>query len=181
MEVDLVLIVLFAGAFAMGYVRGGVRQLIALGAWLVAFVVAAFLRSPVGDWIAGQAPQFSREHVEMLAYLLVFVVLFGVALVVIEVGGRTVHLTERVIVDRFVGGLLALGLAVLAVGSVVIILDTYYAMTPSRQAAELDIVRSLSDGLGRSAIINSLNTSLVPGLIALFGPLLPADVRAVYA
>jgi membrane protein required for colicin V production len=182
-EVDLALLAFLAGAFALGYVRGGVRQLIALGAWLVAFVVAAFLRAPVADWIGAQAPQFSRDHVDMLAYLLLFLVLFGVALLVIEVGGKTLHLTERVIVDRFVGGLLALGVAVLTIGSLIVILDTYYRVGsgPGTAAAELGIVTDVANALDRSAIVRSLGGSLVPGLIALLGPLLPADVRAVYA
>ena len=182
MEADLALLVLFAGAFALGYVRGGVRQLIALGAWLVSFVVAAFLRAPVADWIAGQAPHFTRDHVDMLAYLLVFIVLFGLALAVVEVGGKTIHLTERVIVDRIVGGTLALGVAVLTVGAVMIILDTYYGQVPlAAPGTELGLIGDFSAALDRSAIARSLNGSLVPGLVALLGPLLPGDVRAVYA
>ena len=181
MEFDLALIALFVGAFVLGYVRGGIRQLIALGAWLVAFVVAAYLRGPVGDWIAGQAPQFARDHVEMLGFLLVFLVLFTLAIIVIEVRGSTVHLTQRVVVDQFVGGFLALGVAVLAVGAVIIILDTYYQPGPPALAVELDLVRGVAAGLERSAIGRALSGSLVPGLMALLGPLLPGDIRAVYA
>ena len=68
MEVDVALLILLAAAFLLGVLRGAVRQLIVIGAWLVTFVVAAYLRPTVGDWIASNAPEYSRAHVEMLAF-----------------------------------------------------------------------------------------------------------------
>ena len=67
------------------------------------------------------------------------------------------------------------------VASVAIILDSYYAVTPPPGAAQVDIVREIHSALQRSAIVQQMHTSLIPGLVALMGPLLPQDIRAVYA
>ncbi len=94
MEADVVIVVAARRrASLLGVVRGAVRQLIVLGAWLVAFLVAPYLRPLVGDWIMSNAPDYSREYVDMLAFLASFLVLFLLALVVIEIGGRTVQLS----------------------------------------------------------------------------------------
>jgi colicin V production protein len=160
-----------------------VRQLIALGAWLVSFIVAAYLRGPLGDWIAAQGGGYSRAYVEMLAFGIAFVVLFALAVVVIEIGGSTIQLTQRVALDQVLGGFLALGVGLLVIGALLIVLDGYYiyAGGPAVGAPDIDFVRALHAALDRSAIVQSLRGSLVPGLISLLGPLLPADIRAVYA
>lgn len=180
-EVDLALVLLLIGGFVLGLFRGAVRQLIGLGAFLVTFIVAAYVRTAIGDWIGQQSNGYSRDYVDMLGFLAAFIVLFGVAILIIEIGGSTIHVTSRVVVDEVLGGLLGLGLAILALGSVIIILDTYYAANPPIGATELDLVRGLHQGFERSAIARALHDSLVPGLLALLGPLLPAEIRAVSA
>ena len=179
-EVDIGLLVFLALAFLLGVFRGAVRQLIALGAFLVTFVVAAYLRPPIADWLAGQQTQFTREYVEMMAFLLAFVVLFSFCLLIIEIGGNTIHLTSRVAVDEILGGLLALGVAVLVLGALVIVLESYYAH-PIPGGAEQELIRGLHLAFQRSAIIDALRHSLVPGLLALLGPLLPPQIRAIGA
>ena len=100
MEVDVALVVLLAAGFLLGYLRGAIRQLIVVGAWLVVF------------------------------------------------------------------------------------LDSYYGAGPGGLppgTTELDLARQLNQAFDRSAIVGFMHDSLIPGLMALLGPLLPADIRAVYA
>ncbi|MGI8928184.1 MAG: hypothetical protein ACR2H0_01780 [Candidatus Limnocylindrales bacterium] len=66
-------------------------------------------------------------------------------------------------------------------GTSVLALDSYYALSRQAGAVEVDLVNQLNAAFDRSAIIGFLHDSLVPGLMALLGPLLPADIRAVYA
>lgn len=180
MEVDVVLIVLLVAGFLLGYVRGALRQLIVLGAFLVAFLVAPYLRAPVGDFIMANAHEYSREYVDMLAFLASFVVLFLVALLVIEIGGKTVHLSERPLVDELLGGFVMLGVTLLAIAAVVIALDSYY-LNPVLGATEQPIVHEIHAALERSAIVDAMHNALIPGLIAILGPLLPPDIRSLYS
>lgn len=177
MPADLALFIIFTAALLVGVLRGGLRQLLAFGAWLVTFLLAAQMRSPFSEWIIGQAPQYSDAYAQMLAFLLVFLVLFGVALVLIEALGATIHLSRRPFVEELLGGLLLLGVAMLAVTSVLIILDTYYA-NPVPGAPEQNLVNAMHDALQQSAIASFLRESVAPVVLALLGPLLPADVRA---
>ena len=181
MEADIALIVVLAAAFLLGYLRGAVRQLIVVGAFLVAFIVAAYMRGIVGDWIASNASAYPREHVDMLAFLASFLVLFSLAVLVIEIGGSTIQLTRRATLDQLLGGFLAVGAALLTIAAVAIALDTYYLAGPVPGAAELGITRDLYLAFERSGIVRAMHDSLIPGLIALLGPLLPQDIRAVYA
>ena len=176
MVVDIALILLFVIAFLVGVIRGALRQLITLGAWLVTFVLAAYVREPVGEWIAAQS-DYSREYVDMLGFGLAFIVLFGLALVVIQIGGRTVELIERPGFDELLGGILGLAWAVMAITALLIVLDTYYA-NPLSVTNELAVVRDLNTQLRDSTIGGALHRSAVPGLLSLLGPLLPAEVRA---
>ncbi|MEO6350664.1 MAG: CvpA family protein [Candidatus Limnocylindrales bacterium] len=180
MEVDVILLIVMAAGFLLGVLRGAIRQLIVLGACLVTFILAAYLRPMVGEWIAANTVNYSLEHVEMLAFALTFLVLFTLAVLVIEIGGKTIQLTQRVAVDEILGGFLALGVTILAIASLAIIFDSYYAVGPPLANAELDIARELNAAFARSAIVTAMHDSLIPGLTALLGPVLPADIRAVY-
>jgi membrane protein required for colicin V production len=179
MEVDVVLVLVLAGGFLLGFLRGVMRQLIALAAWVVSFTVAAQLQRPVAEWLVSQDPQYSLQYVDMLAFGAVFVVLFGIALVAIEVVGTVSDLTTHAALDEVLGGALGVGLALLTIASLIVILNTFYALENRGPTAEVSILRDLHGLFERSAIAGWLTDSLIPGLAALLGILLPDRVREV--
>jgi hypothetical protein len=160
----------------LGVLRGSLRQLVALGGWLVTFIIAAYVRAPVADWVKGQFPSVTEEHAQMAAFVLAFVVLFGIALIAIEGTGTRVQLTMRPYVDELVGGAVMLLVAVLAVASLILALDSYYAGAVPGEP-QIGLANSLHDGLQVSGIARFLRESVNPILLGLLGPLLPADVR----
>lgn len=181
MEADLTLSLILVAGFLLGLFRGPVRQLLALGVVLVSFVIAVYLRPPVGDWIATQALDYSREYNEMLGFGLAFVVLVGVGVFVVQLIGATTHLTRRVTLDAILAGLLGLGLVVLTLACFMIVLDSYYATEPSGGGSQLGFVRELNIALGNSAIARAVHENVVPILLTVFGPILPPDLRALAA
>lgn len=176
MLADIAIIVLLIVFALIGFFRGALRQLIALGAWLVALVVAAQGRGILADWLRAQEPDFSVEYANMLGFLVSFLILLIAALAIIELSGRTVTLSSRVIVDEAVGGAALLLVGVLALTGVLFALDTFYALPPGF-TAEVDLVRQLHTALGESKIATALHDTLVPLVQSLLGPLLPPDVR----
>jgi membrane protein required for colicin V production len=176
---DVAIILFLIACVLIGFFRGAVRQLLALGAWLVAFVVADQGRNFIADWLRGQEPDFSVQYSNMLAFLIGFSVLFLVALVVIELSGRTITLSHRPIVEEVVGGLLMLFVGLLAVSGVLIALGTYYAQPDGEFTAEVELVRQLNAALSGSQIVHALNAWVVPAIQSLLGPLLMPDVRHV--
>lgn len=177
MVIDVLLVALLVGAFLLGIFRGALRQLVALGAWLVTFLLSAHVRPQIADWLEGQFATLSRPYVEMVVFVIAFVLLFGLALAIIQIGGRDITLISRPVVDDLLGGAVMLVVAILAVSSFVIALDSFYATQPIGEVG-LSALDELNSSFQRSAIIGTLRDSLVPGLHALLDPLLPADVRA---
>lgn len=113
----------------------------------------------------------------MAAFVLAFLVLFGIALVAIQVTGIKMQLTMRPYVDEAVGGAAMLLAAILAVASVLIALDTYYVGALPGEP-QIGLAKSLHDALQESAIAGFLRETVNPALLGLLSPLLPADVRA---
>ena len=174
---DVLLVVVFAAAILLGALRGSVRQLLALGGWLVTVIMAADLRAPVAEALTSQFPNVSEDHAHMAAFVLAFLVLFGIALVAVQATGIKVQLTMRPYVDEAVGGAVMLLVAVLAVASVLIALDTYYIGAPPGEP-QIGLADALHDALQPSAIAAFLREKVNPVVLGLLSPFLPADVRA---
>jgi membrane protein required for colicin V production len=174
---DVAIVLFLVGFLLVGFFRGALRQLLALGAWLVAFVIAAQSRNFIADYLRSQEPDFSVQYAQMLGFLIGFVILFAAALALIELSGRTVTLSHRPIVEEVVGGGLMLVVGVLALCGVLIALGSYYAAPNGTFTAEVEQVRQFHTALGDSKIVGVLRDTLVPWTQSLLGPLLPPDVR----
>lgn len=177
MLADVAIILFLVGAVLVGVFRGALRQFLCVGAWLVGFIIAAYLRPPIADWLIGQEPDFSRDYANMVAFVIAYVVLVGLAVIVIEIGGRTVQLTARPMVDELVGGVAMLFVGVVIVAGLLIALDTYFAVPTQGPTAEIEALRSLNVELEKSAIADALRNTLDPAIKTLLGPLLPAGVH----
>jgi uncharacterized membrane protein required for colicin V production len=173
---DIAIVVLLVGLLLIGFFRGALRQLLALGATLVAFVVAAHGRHFLGEYMRAQEPDFSVQYASMLGFLVTFLILLIAVLAIIELSGRTVTLSNRAMVEEVVGGVALMLVGIFAITGVLYALDTYFA-APSGFTAEVDLVRQLRTALGESRIATLLHDTLVPLVQSLLGPLLPADVR----
>jgi membrane protein required for colicin V production len=174
---DVAIILFLVGCLLVGFFRGAVRQLLALGGWFIAFVVAAQARNFLADWLRGQEPDFSVDYAHMLAFLIGFGILFLAALAIIELSGRTITLSERPFLEEAVGALVLLFVGLLAVTGVLIALGSYYQAPGGEFTSEVDLVRQLNSALNDSQIAHVLRDTMVPWVQSLLGPLLPPDVR----
>jgi uncharacterized membrane protein required for colicin V production len=173
---DIAIIVLLIAFVLVGFFRGAIRQLLALAASVVAFIVAAYGRGFLADFLRAQEPDFSVQYAHMLGFLVAFLILGLAALAIIELSGRTVSLSNRPLVEEFLGGVALLLVGVVALTGVLFILDTYYA-APIGFTAVVDLVSQLHTALRESHIATALHDTLVPLVQSLLGPLLPPDVR----
>ncbi|MDQ3870423.1 MAG: CvpA family protein [Chloroflexota bacterium] len=178
--VDLVLLVILAGAFLLGFFQGAIRQLLGLLAWLISFLLAANLRDPVGDFLGRYWTFFPSGYNQMLAFGLVFIVLFVIVNILTQVRYRRAVIHSRMtVLDEIIGGLLGALLAVLIVTTAIIVLDSYYARGGTGGTADVAWIGQTYRALTDSRIAASLHASLIPGLLAILGPLLPPEVRDV--
>jgi hypothetical protein len=177
---DVAIILFLVGCLLIGVFRGALSQLMALGAWLVAFVVAAQARAFLGDWLLAQKPDFSPQYANMLGFLIGFAVILVALLAIVELSGRTITISDRPMVEAIVGGGIMLFVGLLAVTGLMIALGTYYWSEPRGGfTAEVDLVSRLFAALSESTIGRALHDTLVPAIQTLLGPLLPPDVRSL--
>ncbi len=180
---DGVLGALVAIAFFVGYTQGVLRQLLGIGIVLVAFIVGAYLRSPVGAWLASNWTWLPVEFAAMIALVASFLALLAVMTLALQVYYPRVLLTSRYgLLDEVAGGVLAVVALLLVVAVLVLAGDSYYhgvgAVPP---AGDVGWLRSLYDAFDGSALVHAMRNGLIPGMLALLGPLLPQAVRALPA
>lgn len=174
---DVLLVLILAGAFLIGFFWGVVRGLLGLAAWLVTFLLAAHLgEGPVGNYLQDQWTNLGTDYVHMLSFLICFGVLFTVALVLIQLGTRgSQDLSRYPLVDDILGGLVCAALAILVIAGVMAILGTFYEPEAGPGAAAWST--SLYTALKTSTIGSQVMNGLVPVMNTIFDPLLPASVR----
>ena len=178
--VDLVLLVILAGAFLLGFFQGAIRQLLGVLAWLISFLLSANLRDPVGDFLGRYWTFFPPGYSQMLAFGLVFIVLFVIANILIQVRYRRAVIHSRVtVLDEILGGLLGALLAVLLVATAIVVMDSYYARGGAGGTDDVPWIGQTYRAMADSRIVSGLRTSLIPNLLAILGPLLPPEVRDV--
>lgn len=174
---DVALLLLLAGGFLLGFYRGVVRQLVALGGWLVVFLGSVYLRLPVGDWLGRSSSQFSFDYAQLLAFGALYFALFIAAVTLIEFGGSGSALTRHPLLDDALGGMAGLLLATLVASGLLVVFDSYYVSHPTIEPGELIWLRQLNANLANSSLAGPLHDWIIRPLGMLLGPILPADIR----
>jgi uncharacterized membrane protein required for colicin V production len=182
---DVVIAVILLVGFLLGFAQGSPRALVALGGWFVAFIVAAHLREPIGQFLATNATRYADGYAQMLAFGGAFIVLLAIVLVAVTFTYKDMrHLTRFNLADEFVGGVLGTLVMLLVVTATVVVLDSYYVPASvvrpgAGPPAEIGWITQLDSTLAGSGIANALRSSLIPGLGAVLDPLLPLGVHSV--
>jgi uncharacterized membrane protein required for colicin V production len=177
------LVVLFAfGMFVLGYVQGTIRRVLGLASMLFSFLFAANLRDSVGGYLAANWNQFPDEYAVMLGFGITFVAATIAFTLVIQGFYHKQSLFKRATVaDEIIGGLLGVVQALLLVGCVIVILDSFFRLPAIPQSdAELPFLRSFWGVLDTSTTAELFRSRLIPGFIQVFGLLIPADLQALY-
>ena len=178
---DILVAFFVAGFFVVGYIQGTLRRLLGLAIALVSLLLAMNLRDPLGSWLATYWYQLPPQYVDMLAFGGSFVVLFLAASITAQTFYRkTTVFTRASAVDEAVGGILGALQALLLVGALIVILDSYYALNLAPNPNELDLFRSIFGLYDPSQIAAVFRESLIPLFFALFGWIVPADLAELF-
>lgn len=179
---DLLVILFCFGMFVLGYIQGTIRRILGLGAMLFSFLFAANLRGPLGGYLAANWNQFPDEYAVMLGFGIVFVAATIAFTLVIQGFYKKQDLFKKsTIADEVIGGLLGILQALLLVGCVIVILDSFFLIPGApKSEGELPWLRSFWDVLNTSGTADLFRTRLIPGFITVFGLLIPRDLQAFY-
>jgi uncharacterized membrane protein required for colicin V production len=178
--VDLVILGGLFGAFLIGAAQGAIRRILGIVSILFAFLVAANLRAPVGDYLATQWRQYPAGYDHLIA----FAALFGLLTVAFSILIQGFyHHTElsatHPFLDDIVGGLLGLLEGFMLLLIAIIILGSY--VFPAPFSGEIDQLRWVHDlVINQSQIASALRDSVVPVTVHLLSFLLPADLVAMF-
>jgi len=87
-SVDIVLVLIIAGAFVLGFLWGVIRSLLMLAAWFVVFVLSAILSVPARRLPLQPVELLQLDWNHMAAFAILYVGGLIIALVVAWVGVR---------------------------------------------------------------------------------------------
>jgi uncharacterized membrane protein required for colicin V production len=180
---DVVAILVVLGFFVLGFAQGTIRRLLGLAVTVLAIVVALLLRDPVGDWLARYWTQLPPEYVTMLAFGGIFLLVWIAASITVQSFYKRQDLfTRSALADELVGGLLGVLQALLLLGILVLVLDSFYALpgiTPDPD--EIALIRSLFEFVDPSRTAALYRDTILPPVLAIAAPIVPADLRALYS
>ena len=178
--VDIGILLGLFGCFALGVMQGAIRRILGIMSIIFAFLVAANLRGPVGDYLAQNWHQFSLGYNRLIAFTIIFVAGAVVASIVIQgFYKRTDIYAKHPIVDDTIGGLLGLAQGLLLLIVAVVILNSSILppvltgdVTPLRDAQDLLVNQSHIGGWFREAV--------APPFVHLWSFLLPSDLVSLF-
>ena len=178
---DLVVILILAVAFVIGFIQGTIRRLLGIGSILVSYLLAANVRDTLGTFFASNWHQFPPEYSYMIAFGVVFAAGTIVSSLVIQGFYKHQDLFARTrFVDEILGGVLGVIQALLVLGIAFVILDSFFRLPLLPQTGgELILVRDLWNAMDQSGSAHIFRENLIPAFNALVGGLLPYDVRSV--
>jgi uncharacterized membrane protein required for colicin V production len=180
--VDLLLVLYFMAFFVLGFAQGTIRRLIGVGSILFSFFLAANLAGPLGDFLGANWTQFPKEYSYMVGFMTVFVAAALAFAIVAQGFYKPQPLFEKArFVDEVLGGVLGVLQAAIILGSVIVILGTFFLIPGiPPDPDELPILRDLWTALQGSRIADAFADTLIPAFFAIFGFLVPDSIEVLF-
>lgn len=179
--VDIVLVLIIAGTFILGFVWGVIRSLLMLAGWFVVFVLSAILSVPVGDYLTRQWNSYDAAWDTMAAFGILYIAGLVIALVLIYIGVRGPQgVTKYRLLDDVGSGALMAFVGVLTIAGFIVVLASAYQGAAGATVRGPDWTRDVYNQLVTGSQIGSgLADVLVPALGSILGILLPGYIREV--
>jgi uncharacterized membrane protein required for colicin V production len=180
---DLLVVFFVCGFFLAGFVQGTLRRLMGLAILVVALLFALNLRDPLGSWLGRYWTQFPKEYSSMLAFGVSFVVIYLGGSIAVQTFYRRTQLFKRsTLIDEIVGGLLGILQALLLVGAMIMILDSFFRIPGiAPDSDEIGILRDIYRFYDPSQTAILFRDALIPAFLTLFAWITPAGLRAFFS
>jgi uncharacterized membrane protein required for colicin V production len=179
---DILVVFFVAGFFVVGYIQGTLRRLLGLAITLVSLLLALNLREPLGTWLAQYWTQLPKSYVYMLAFGLSFLVIYIAGSITVQTFYKRTPLFARAtVLDELLGGILGAIQALVMVGTLILVLDSYYYVADAASANEIKLLRDIYNFYNVSQVVDLFRNSLIPLFFVLFGWIVPDDLAANYS
>jgi uncharacterized membrane protein required for colicin V production len=178
--IDILLVIIIAGAFVVGFLWGVIRSLLMFAGWFAVFLLAALLSVPVGDYLTTQWTAYDTHWDHMAAFAILYFAGLVLTAILLWIGIRGAQgLSRYKLLDDIVGGTVMAFTAVLSIAGFVVVLATAYRGSLGFAVIGPDWTREVYQSLLDSSIGSALERVLIPALGTILGPLLPSYVRQV--
>lgn len=181
--IDLLVFFALFGMFILGFMQGIIRRLLGMAAILLALLVGAQVRGPLGSFLAQNWTQYPAEYNAMIAFGSVFLAgSIGVS-IVIQVFFRPVPLFAKYpVIDEILGGVLGLIEGALILAAFFIVTDPFFlTVGQTARGTEFPFVREIHGALNDSITATVVRDRIVPFIFLLLGAAFPAAVKDVFA
>jgi uncharacterized membrane protein required for colicin V production len=182
---DLVIFLALLAMFIVGYAQGVVRRLLGIAAILFSLILGAQLRLPLGTYLSNEWTTIVPSYSFMVAFGAVFLAASVTLSIGIQISYRPAPLFPRYpALDEFLGGLLGVLEGILILVAVLLILDPYYndpAVKDTIGIGEFRLLRTLHEFLDPTLTASILRDNVIPAFLAIFGILMPQDVKDAFA
>jgi uncharacterized membrane protein required for colicin V production len=182
---DLVIALVLLAMFIVGYAQGVVRRLLGIAAIMFSLIVGALLRQPLGEYLTHEWTTIIPSYSYMVAFGAVFVAVAFTLSVGIQLSYRPAPLFPRYpVLDEILGGLLGVFEGILILIAILLILDPYYTLPDVHDKVgigEFGLLRTLHGFLDTSLTASILRHNVIPAFLAIFGLLIPQDVKDAFA
>ncbi len=179
---DILAAFFVAGFFVIGYIQGTLRRLLGLAITLVSLLLAVNLRDPLGAWLAQYWTQMPEAYAYMLAFAGSFLVIYIAGSITAQTFYRRTPLfAKATVVDEVLGGILGVIQALILLGTLILVLDSYYLYADVAGAGEIKLLRDIFNFYNTSQIAELFRSSLIPLFFVLFGWITPSDMRERYS
>ena len=124
---DIYLLVIIVAALVVGFFWGAARSLMLLAAWLLAFVVGAYLQLQLGSYLAAQWTNYLSAFSEMAAFGIIYMgILLAAPIVIVASTTGSQQFSASQALDDVAGALVAMFVAILGIAGLMIVLATFY-------------------------------------------------------
>ena len=179
---DIILVGFIAGFIYGGFRSGFLLRLLGIAFMAIAFITSAYIRYPIGAIASHFFPQVPADYADLVGMAIAFpAILVGLHLVSRAVLGKVkVHGLVAESTDKLLGAILGGVEAVLILSAGIVILDTYFG-TSGTLGAEFHagFLKQLTEAVNSSETVKLLRATTVPFVLAVLGPLLPADISTI--
>ncbi|HEY4227885.1 MAG TPA: CvpA family protein [Candidatus Limnocylindrales bacterium] len=182
---DLVIFLVLLAMFIVGYAQGVVRRLLGIGAILFSLILGSLLRQSLGEYLSHEWTSIVPSYSYMVAYGAIFLAAAVTISVGIQISYRPAPLFPRYpVLDEILGGLLGVLEGILILVAILLILDPYYTQPDVQDKVgigEFALLRTLHQLFDNSLTASILRHNVIPAFLAIFGLLIPQDVKNAFA
>jgi uncharacterized membrane protein required for colicin V production len=173
--IDLLIIIILAGAVFFGYMQGIIRYALSAIAVLIAFIIASQLKGPISDALGFWTPT-SEGAKEIWIFVFLFFALVIAGWFIVRAFYRRTRLPVAKPVDEVGGAVLALLFTALVIVFSLVVLDSFFRTAPDGEVANAGLLRGYYDAMNSSLIVDFFRTALIPTAGFMARPFVPAEI-----